>query len=74
MNVLGTVVPKWLLTGAMGWVGSVGQAGGALFPFLTGTLIQKYGVHILQPVLVALLGGMAVSWAVIPLSTKGRGD
>ncbi|ELU41122.1 hypothetical protein AG1IA_04845 [Rhizoctonia solani AG-1 IA] len=63
------VVPKWyvqkksdksigsylkpfrLLTGAM-----VGQAGGALFPFLTGTLIQKYGVHILQPVGVAIKG------------------
>ncbi|CAE6426744.1 unnamed protein product [Rhizoctonia solani] len=41
MNVLRTVVPKWLLTGSMGWVASVGQAGAALFPFLTGTLIQK---------------------------------
>ncbi|CAE6511822.1 unnamed protein product [Rhizoctonia solani] len=49
MNVLRTTIPKWLLTGSMGWVASVGQAGAALFPFLTGILIQKYGVGVLQP-------------------------
>ncbi|KAJ1300814.1 hypothetical protein OPQ81_002454 [Rhizoctonia solani] len=74
MNILRTIVPKWLLTASMGWVASVGQAGAALFPFLTGILIQKYGVGVLQPMLVALFGGMTISWALIPSSTKRRGD
>ncbi|KAH7325496.1 MFS general substrate transporter [Rhizoctonia solani] len=74
MNVLRTVVPKWLLTGSMGWVASVGQAGAALFPFLTGILIQKYGVGVLQPILVVLLGGMTISWALVPSNIKRRGD
>ncbi|KAL5634138.1 hypothetical protein ACGC1H_006088 [Rhizoctonia solani] len=74
MNVLGAIVPKWVLTGSMGWVASIGQVGGALFPFLTGTLIQKYGVHVLQPILVALLGGMLISWILIPSSTKRHSD
>ncbi|CUA75549.1 hypothetical protein RSOLAG22IIIB_05947 [Rhizoctonia solani] len=74
MNVLRTTIPKWLLTGSMGWVASVGQAGAALFPFLTGILIQKYGVGVLQPILVALLGGMTIPWALVPSDTKRRGD
>ncbi|EUC57321.1 MFS general substrate transporter [Rhizoctonia solani AG-3 Rhs1AP] len=74
MNILGVIVPKWLLTGSMGWVASIGQVGGALFPFLTGTLIQKHGVHVLQPILVALLGGMLMSWTLVPSSTKRRSD
>ncbi|CAE6467632.1 unnamed protein product [Rhizoctonia solani] len=65
MNVLGTVVPKWLLIGSMGWVASVGQAGGALFPFLTGTLIQKYGVHVLQPI-----SFRGVEYAIATCGTK----
>ncbi|QRW04844.1 major facilitator superfamily transporter [Ceratobasidium sp. AG-Ba] len=50
MNVTGEIVPKWILTGSIGWIASFGQAGSAVFPFMTGALAQKHGVKVLQPV------------------------
>ncbi|KAF5327217.1 hypothetical protein D9619_005088 [Psilocybe cf. subviscida] len=43
------VLPRWMLTGSIGWIAGVGQAGSALLPFLTGTLAQKQGIRSLQP-------------------------
>ncbi|QRW04845.1 major facilitator superfamily transporter [Ceratobasidium sp. AG-Ba] len=41
MNITGRTVPKWILTGSIGWIASFGQAGSAVFPFFTGALAQK---------------------------------
>ncbi|KZT62087.1 MFS general substrate transporter [Calocera cornea HHB12733] len=49
------ILPRGLLSGAIGWIGSFGQAGSAVFPFITGALAQKYGIKILQPMLVAMI-------------------
>ncbi|QRV90753.1 major facilitator superfamily transporter [Ceratobasidium sp. AG-Ba] len=43
MNITGRTVPKWILTGSIGWIASFGQAGSAVFPFFTGALAQKVG-------------------------------
>lgn len=43
------VLPRWMLTGSVGWIAGIGQAGSALLPFLTGTLAQKQGIGSLQP-------------------------
>ena len=43
------LVPRWLVTGAVGWIGAVGQAGSAIVPFVTGALSSKFGVISLQP-------------------------
>ncbi|THH32029.1 hypothetical protein EUX98_g2166 [Antrodiella citrinella] len=43
------VLPRWLLTGCMGWIGGVGQAGSAVLPFVTGLLASKFGIGSLQP-------------------------
>ncbi|KAG9126757.1 hypothetical protein FRC07_002092 [Ceratobasidium sp. 392] len=43
MNITGRTVPKWILIGSIGWIASLGQAGSAVFPFLTGALAQKVG-------------------------------
>ncbi|KZT51823.1 MFS general substrate transporter [Calocera cornea HHB12733] len=47
-----------------------GQAGSAVFPFLTGALAQKYGIKMLQPVLVAMIVAEAAIWAVVPLGER----
>ncbi|KZO93805.1 MFS general substrate transporter [Calocera viscosa TUFC12733] len=62
--------PAWLLTGCIGWIASFGQAGSAVFPFLTGTLAQKYGIKVLQPVLVAMILAEGGIWAFIPLGER----
>ncbi|EJU05957.1 MFS general substrate transporter [Dacryopinax primogenitus] len=71
--VVGTgqrLFPAWLLTGCIGWIASFGQAGSAVFPFLTGALAQKYGIQVLQPVLVAMIVAEAAIWSVIPLGER----
>ena len=44
-----TILPRWLLTGCMGYIASIGQAGSAMLPFLSGLLASKFGIASLQP-------------------------
>ncbi|KAB5592211.1 Gallate transporter [Ceratobasidium theobromae] len=74
MNIMGAIIPRRILTGSMGWIASFGQAGSAVFPFMTGALSQKHGVTVLQPMLVGMLGAMIVLWMLIPSGPKRRGD
>ncbi len=43
------ILPRWLLTGCMGYISSIGQTGSAVLPFLTGLLASKFGIASLQP-------------------------
>jgi len=70
MNHAGRVFPRWLLTGAIGWIAGVGQAGSALVPFMAGVIAQKFGINTLQPVLIGILGLMTVLWALVPHSSR----
>ena len=49
MSYCTQVLPKWLLTGCVGWIGGFGQAGSAVLPFATGLLASKFGIGSLQP-------------------------
>ncbi|KAG9221698.1 hypothetical protein CCMSSC00406_0005611 [Pleurotus cornucopiae] len=49
MNHAGRIIPRWLLTGSIGWIAGFGQAGSAVIPFMTGALASKYGIQSLQP-------------------------
>ncbi|EIW82726.1 MFS general substrate transporter [Coniophora puteana RWD-64-598 SS2] len=69
MNHAGRVLPRWILTGSIGWIGAVGTAGAAFFPFLTGILASKEGIKVLQPLVVGMISAMAIVWAIIP---RGR--
>ncbi|TFK92343.1 MFS general substrate transporter [Polyporus arcularius HHB13444] len=66
MNHAGRVLPPWLLTGAVGWIAGFGQAGSAVFPFMTGALASKAGIKSLQPLLVSMMGFMIFLWALVP--------
>jgi fucose permease len=52
MNHAGRVLPHWLLTGSIGWIAGLGQAGSALLPFITGSLASRCGIQSLQPLWV----------------------
>ena len=47
------ILPRWIFTGCMGWIGGIGQAGSAVLPFLTGLLASKFGIGSLQPLCVS---------------------
>ena len=52
MNHSARILPHWLLTGAIGWIAGLGQAGSAFIPFITGAIASKEGIKTLQPVSV----------------------
>lgn len=66
MNQASRILPPWLLTGAIGWIGGFGQAGSALIPFITGAISEKHGIKSLHPLLVAMMGAMIVLFALTP--------
>ena len=43
------IFPRWILTGCMGYIAGIGQAGSAVLPFLTGLLASRFGITSLQP-------------------------
>ena len=49
MNHSTKILTRWLLTGCMGYIARIGQAGSAVLPFLTGLLASKFGIVSLQP-------------------------
>ncbi|KIH91228.1 MFS transporter [Sporothrix brasiliensis 5110] len=51
---------------ALAFVFVIAQIGGCLFPIITGLVASRVGVHILQPMLCALLVATAVSWLLVP--------
>ncbi|KAG7092620.1 hypothetical protein E1B28_008963 [Marasmius oreades] len=72
MNYAGRTLPRWILTGSIGWIAGFGQAGSAVFPFMTGALAGKYGIRSLQPLLVAMMVAMTLLWGVLCVSGKRR--
>ncbi|KAJ3731003.1 major facilitator superfamily domain-containing protein [Lentinula guzmanii] len=70
MNHTGRVLPRWLLTGSIGWIAGFGQAGSAVFPFMTGALASKFGIKSLQPLLVSMMVSMTILWALVPGSPR----
>ncbi|KZT23727.1 MFS general substrate transporter [Neolentinus lepideus HHB14362 ss-1] len=73
MNHSGRILPRWLLTGCIGWIAGLGQAGSALIPFITGAFASRFGIVSLQPVLVTMMACMLVLWAIVP-NTPRRPD
>lgn len=49
MNEARRVLPRWLLTGCIGWIAGFGQTGSAALPFMTGAMASKIGIKSLQP-------------------------
>ncbi|KAI0739076.1 major facilitator superfamily domain-containing protein [Daedaleopsis nitida] len=66
VNQSKTILPRWLLTGSVGYIAGAGQAGSAILPFFTGILAQKFGIASLQPFVVSMMSTLIVLWAVVP--------
>ncbi|KAG7444073.1 MFS general substrate transporter [Guyanagaster necrorhizus] len=70
MNHTGRILPRWLLSGSIGWIAGLGQAGSALFPFMTGAVANKAGIESLQPMLLGFLGLMIGLWTLVPKDVR----
>nr|GAT52960.1 predicted protein [Mycena chlorophos] len=70
MNHTGRILPRWLLTGSIGWIAGLGQAGSAVFPFITGAIASKTGIKSLQPLLVSMMATMVILWWAVPSHGK----
>ncbi|KAB8078501.1 major facilitator superfamily domain-containing protein [Aspergillus leporis] len=66
LYVLTNVVPEKLRIGALGLTASLGQAGAAAFPFMTGAIASRAGVQVMQPIMLGLLIGIGLFWASVP--------
>ncbi|KAG8990438.1 hypothetical protein FRB94_000311 [Tulasnella sp. JGI-2019a] len=51
-----------MLGGSIGFIAATGQAGSAILPFVTGALSNRYGVRVLEPLLVAMLFLQITIW------------
>ncbi|KAF7360330.1 MFS domain-containing protein [Mycena venus] len=70
MNHTGRVIPRWLLSGSIGWIAGFGQAGSAILPFLTGAIASKTGIKALQPLLISMMALFPILWALVPISPR----
>ncbi|KAJ7185631.1 MFS general substrate transporter [Mycena filopes] len=70
INRAGRSVPRWLLSGSIGWIAGFGQAGSAFLPFMTGAIASKTGIRTLQPLLISLMAMFPILWALVPNSPQ----
>ncbi|KAH8922985.1 MFS general substrate transporter [Atractiella rhizophila] len=66
LNVAFNRLPRALHAGSISFMTSMGQTGAAIFPFLTGTLAQRFSVNVLQPMMLVLFVLMAAAWTLVP--------
>ncbi|KAJ3501696.1 hypothetical protein NMY22_g18834 [Coprinellus aureogranulatus] len=66
MNRASRILPPWILTAAIGWIGASGQAGSAIVPFMTGAIAQKHSIKSLHPLMVSMMSFMIVLFALTP--------
>lgn len=72
--LMSEVLPSRLLSSAIGFLASLGSAGGALLVWIAGNLAQHFGLWTLLPYVIVLTAIMLLLWAIIqkrsPKQTK----
>ena len=71
VSVGSKIIPQELRQPGLSMVFLVAQAGGSIFPGVTGVIASQAGVATLQPILVGLLTATTVAWFVVPDPKKG---
>jgi len=66
MNHAARILPRLVLTGSIGWIAGLGQAGSAAIPFMTGALAASSGIWTLHPLLIGMIGLLVILWALVP--------
>ncbi|RYP12563.1 hypothetical protein DL767_011221 [Monosporascus sp. MG133] len=66
MSVASKAFPKESQTTALGFIFVLAQAGGSVFPSITGLIATSAGVAVLQPIVLALIVATGLCWWLIP--------
>ncbi|KAI1077269.1 MFS general substrate transporter [Whalleya microplaca] len=66
------LLPRRLHVGAIGFAAAFGGSGAAVLPFAVGAIAQARGVQVLQPIVLALLGGILGVWVALPRLDKRK--
>ncbi|KAL7272901.1 hypothetical protein RUND412_004272 [Rhizina undulata] len=70
MTIATRLLDKRLHISSIAIVSAVGSSGGAVAPFSTGLLAQKYGAWVVQPISVGLFVVMVGVWTLLPRIRK----
>lgn len=62
----GRLLPRAMHADAFALISSVGQSGSAFFPLMVGLMSTKTGIWVVEPTVVALLGGQGICWFLVP--------
>ncbi|KAJ8132971.1 hypothetical protein O1611_g650 [Lasiodiplodia mahajangana] len=66
MSVASKLFPRESQPAALGFIFVLAQAGGAIFPSITGLIATSAGVAVLQPIVLALFVVGGVTWWLVP--------
>jgi len=66
MKHIARILPGHLVTGTIGWTSACGAAGTALLSLLTGTMASKWGIEVLQPLLIGMMIIVGILWSFVP--------
>ena len=72
IQVASEIIPRKVRASALSLVFVVAQLGGSVFPALMGAVADQKGVGVLQPIVLALLAAMGVTWWFVPTIPRGR--
>ncbi|KAI8965707.1 MFS general substrate transporter [Daldinia sp. FL1419] len=72
MSVASKLFPQESQPAALGFIFVLAQAGGALFPSITGIVATNAGVAVLQPIVLALFVAGGISWWLVPKVPQRR--
>ncbi|KAI0064128.1 hypothetical protein BV25DRAFT_1823672 [Artomyces pyxidatus] len=65
MNETSKILPRWMLTGSIGWISAFGVSGSAALPFVAGVLVQEKGIWTLQPLYASALLSVVFAHAAV---------
>ncbi|KAK2766962.1 hypothetical protein FQN54_006278 [Arachnomyces sp. PD_36] len=69
-SVFAVLLPRSIQISSLGFISAMGSSGGAVAPFFTGLLAQKFSTVVLHPICVALYASMIVCWFYLPRIRK----
>ena len=70
MSIASKLFDKDIQVTAIGFIFMLANAGGAVFPALTGIIARTAGLKVMQPIVVGLIVAMGVAWALVPKVPK----
>lgn len=70
MAIFSRLLSRSIQMSSLSIISAMGSSGGAVAPFVTGIMAQKFGTVVLHPIVLVLLAVMEASWLALPRIQK----